>query len=212
MRLFALLFATTVTLVMPHDAGADTAKAANFFASVYIDDDKVGQIHLTETRGDNDDVETLKSNASMSVLGIDVYSFTQTIHEDWEDGELQSMHAETDDDGTKYEATVKRTKSGYEATLNGKPVELPVTAFPSAFWHYGITTASAIFDMKDLSVWQVSVSKKNETLKSDKQSIETERFDFTGSWKASLWFNTKKELVQFENTVSGHEVKVVLER
>ncbi len=209
----ALTVMAVVAFLLPAAAGADeSAKATNHFASVYIDDDKVGQVHVTKIPRAADETVDLKTNTSMSVLGIEVFHFTQTLHETWKGNDLLAMTGTTDDDGTKYETTLKRTANGYEGSVNGKTVTLPADSYPSSFWQYAITKAHAIFDLKDLSLWKVDIAESEETLDIDGASVPTERFDFTGGWTASLWFDKDHNIIQFDNQVRGHDVKVVMER
>ena len=58
---------------------------------------------------------------------------------------------------------------------------------------------------------RVQVAKSDETIKVNKVATPTERFDVTGDWQASLWFNQAKFLVQFAYEVEGHKVLVQLE-
>jgi hypothetical protein len=58
---------------------------------------------------------------------------------------------------------------------------------------------------------RVQAAKSEETIKVDGAPIPTERFDLTGDWQASLWFNHTKFLVQFAYEVDRHKVLVQLE-
>ena len=66
-----------------HAAG----RAENRFGSIYIDGKKAGQIHYTIEYGDTGDVETLKTRASLSILGAKLFNFEQNLHEEWRRGE-----------------------------------------------------------------------------------------------------------------------------
>ena len=66
-----------------HAAG----RAENRFGSIYIDGRKAGQIHYTIEYGDTGDVETLKTRASLSILGAKLFNFEQNLHEEWRRGE-----------------------------------------------------------------------------------------------------------------------------
>ena len=71
--------------------GSSTAAASeddHYFASIHLDDDKIGQVHYTVQYDDQGEIEELKTRASVSVLGIEVFHFTQHLHEVWRDGEL----------------------------------------------------------------------------------------------------------------------------
>jgi hypothetical protein len=114
------------------------------------------------------------------------------------------------DNGTIYEAVLERGPGGYTATLNGKPVTLPAEAFPASVWHYGIHDHTLLFDLKTFALMRVKITKAPETLKIDKRAIPTERFEFTGDWNATAWFDARK-LVQFRYVLDGHEVVVRLD-
>src|SRR4051812_35362630 len=85
-----------------HAAG----RTENRFGSIYIDGKKAGQIHYTIGYSDTGDVETLKTRASLSILGVKVFNFEQSLHEEWRRGELQQLRGRTDDDGKIYEASL----------------------------------------------------------------------------------------------------------
>jgi hypothetical protein len=193
-------------------AGAQAAaRAENHFGSIFIDGKKAGQVHYTVEYGDGGEVETLKTRASLSILGIKLFNFEQNLHETWQSAALQTLNGRTDDDGTIYQAAVKRDPDAYQGTLNDKPVDLPGDAFPASVWHYAITEQTLLFDLKNLRLMRIKVARKDETIKVNKVSTPTERFDLTGDWQASLWFNQDKLLVQFEYQVDSHKVSVTLD-
>jgi hypothetical protein len=201
--LAALLVASSV---------AQAAKLAeNHFATIYIDGKKSGQVHYTVEYGEDGELEQLKTNASVSVLGIKLFNFTQDLHERWVDGELQDLNGHTNDDGKIYDAKLERGTDGYSGSLNGDPLTLPARAFPASVWHYPITEQTLLIDLKTLALMNVTVSKAQEKLKLGKKSIPTERFDFSGDWKASIWFDQSKTLVQFTYNVDKHKVRVELD-
>lgn len=194
-------------------AGAQAAaRAENHFGSIYIDGKKAGQIHYTVEYGEDGEVETLKTRASLSMLGIKLFNFEQNLHEAWQGGALQTLNGRTDDDGKIYQAAVERAPDAYQGTLNDKPVELPGNAFPASVWHYAITKQSLLFDLKNLTLMRVQIAKSNETILVNQVKTPTERFDLTGDWRASLWFDQAKLLVQFEYQVDSHKVAVKLDQ
>ena len=192
-------------------AGPAAAHTENLFGAIHIDGRKAGQIHYTVEYGDGGDVETLRTRASLSILGVKLFNFDQTLHETWRHGELRRMRGRTDDNGTIYDAVLDRGPGGYTATLNGKPVALPADAFPASFWHHGIADHTLLFDLKTFTLMRVKITKTPETLTIEKRKVPTERFDFTGDWKAAAWFDARKRLVRFRYVLDGHEVVVRLE-
>lgn len=104
-------------LVISHRAGAADQ---NHFASIYLDEKKIGQIHYILRTDAKGMVEELKTRSSVSILGFQVYYFTQDLHEVWKVGELQSMRGNTDDHRTVYKSSLKRNPKEYNGMLNGK--------------------------------------------------------------------------------------------
>lgn len=204
----ALLLAGLMAFWSPAEAAK---RAKNHFGSISIDGKKAGHIHYTVEYGEDDEIETLRTRASHSILGIKVFNFEQNLHEEWQRSKLQRLRCRTDDDGTIYDASLQRGQAVYSGALNNKPIELPHTAYPASVWHYTITEQSLLFDLKSLKLMNVKIARKDETLTIHKKKIRTERFDFSGEWQATVWFNTNKQLIQFKYVVDGHEVKVNLD-
>lgn len=186
-------------------------RTENRFGSIFIDGKKAGQIHYTIEYGAGGDVETLRTRASLSILGMKVFNFEQNLHEEWRGGQLHRLRGRTDDDGKIYEGVLERGATNYAGTLNGKPAELPDRAFPASVWHYAIVDRPVLFDLKVFKLMNVRTARSQDTLTIDKRKVAVERFDFSGDWTATAWFDTNRELKQFRNLVDGHEVIVRLD-
>jgi len=183
----------------------------NVFASVSLDGKKIGQIHFTLKSSPSGEIEELRTNASVSVFGINLYSFAQHLHETWRSGELQTLRSDADDNGKDEKARVTRVSDAYKAERNDKPVALPVTVFPDSIWHYRITKEPKLFNSVDLKVMNVSVASKAETITYLGKPTQAERFDFTGDWHATLWFGTNKRLLKAHRMVGDREIEITVD-
>lgn len=210
-RLTSWLAALAVIGFMSTASAADK-KSENHFATIRVDGKKIGQVHYTLTYDEQGEIESVKTTASYSVLGFTVYSFSQDVREHWQSGELQTMAGHTDDNGDKFQISLERKPDDYAAVLNGKDLTLPHDAFPNAVWHYRITEQSLLFNVTDFRLMNVDIARKQETVKIDGKSFDAERFDFTGDWKASLWFDQDRQLLKFEYQVEGRDVVVTLDQ
>ena len=204
--------AASIALGLIGSASAADNTHANHFATIRVDGKKIGQVHYTLTHDEGGDVEEVRTRASYSVLGINLYSFSQDLHEQWQSGDLQTMNGHTDDDGTKYQASLERKPEQYAGTLNGKPLTLPHDAFPNAVWHYQITEQVLLFNVTDFRLMNVKVAKRQENVKIDGKTFDAERFDFTGDWQASVWFDQNRQLLKFEYKIEGRDVVVTLDQ
>jgi Family of unknown function (DUF6134) len=211
MRGLSWWLAPVVVLGLIGAAGAADPTQENLFGTIRVDGKKIGQVHYTVSYDENGEVEELRTNASYTVLGFEVYHFNQSLHETWNTGELQLMDGTTNDDGAKYDGSLKRTSVQYDCVLNDKGLTLPHNAFPNSVWHYRITEQDLLFNLTDFKLMKVKVAQKKEQLKIDGKTVATERFDFTGDWKASLWFDQDKQIVKFQYQVDKHDVIVTLD-
>lgn len=209
MRTMRLLIWAALIGLCAHAQSAE--RSENHFGSIYIDGKKAGQIHYTVEYGKEGDIETLQTRASLSILGVKVFNFEQSLHEEWRRGELHQMRGRTNDDGKIFAASLDRGSAVYKGVLNGKPIELPDQAFPASVWHYAIVDRSLLFDLKTLKLMNVKVARAQETLTIDKKQVPAERFDFSGEWQATVWFGKDRKLVQLKHVVDGHEVIVRLD-
>src|SRR5678815_179040 len=93
------------------------AEDQNHFVSIYLDSKKIGQVHYVVRTDDQGMVEQLKTLSSVSVLGCQVYYFTQDLHEIWKRGELQYLQGTTDDHSTIYKSSLQRNSTEYDGVL-----------------------------------------------------------------------------------------------
>lgn len=195
-------------LIISQRAGAEDQ---NHFASIYLDEKKIGQVHYILRTDEKGFVEELKTRSSVSILGFQVYYFTQDLHEVWKTGELQSLRGDTDDHRKIYKSSLKRNPKEYNGTLNGKPLTLPHNAFPASVWHYEITQKSLLFDLKDLRLMKVKVNKIEDSASVAGRSIPASRFDFSGDWQASIWFDQKRQLLKMNYKAEGRDIVVIMD-
>ena len=183
----------------------------NHFASILLDGKKIGQVHYSVKHNEQGELEQLRTKASLSVLFVKLYDFTQDLHEQWSGGELQSMRASTNDDGQTYEIDLKRTPTEYEANLNDKLLILPHDAFPISLWHYEVTRHSLLFDLSNLRLLNVKISGHEDTVVRSGETIEAERFDFIGDWKGSIWFDRDRQFLKAEYVSNKRLVTVLID-
>jgi Family of unknown function (DUF6134) len=195
-----------VSLLLP-GAGLG-AEPEQYFATIFWDKKKIGTVHIRLSRGETGEIEELRARASVSMLGVKLYEFTQDLHQTWTDGELRSMNGTADDNGKKYQVSLKRDATKYQGTLNGKAVTLPVEAYPNTLWHYGIVDHKLLFKQTDLELLHVKVVEAKETIKLHGKSIPTRRATFSGDFDAVVWFADDDTFVQGQYEMNGRKIRV----
>ena len=204
-----ILFAAALAVPVPSRA---ESVLENVFASIALDGRKIGQIHYVLKTAPTGEIEELRTNASMSILGIKVYNFAQHLHETWQNGALRTLRSDADDNGKDEKARVTAISDGYDAERNGDPVALPKTVFPDSIWHYKITQQSSLFSSVDLRVMHISVKQSEETVTHNGETIPAERFDFTGDWDATLWYRKNKRLIKAHRSVEGRQIVITVDK
>lgn len=204
--------AILVAAVLPPSLATAADKIIeNVFASMTLDGKKIGQIHFTLISKPTGEIEELRTNASVSVLGIKLYTFSQHLHETWHNGTLQTLRSDADDNGTDERVRVKRAGDEFEATRNDKSIDLPGTLFPDSIWHYAVTKQSRLFNSVDLKIMNVSVTRKAETIDYLGKPTPAERFEFKGDWHATLWFGKNQRLLKAHRTVGDREIVITID-
>lgn len=198
--------------VLAGDAAAEVSPG-DYYADIYVDGDKAGVAHFSSRREKGGRVEEIRSDISISFLGFEVFEFEQHVVEEWEDGELQFLSGRTNDNGDLHEFSLRRREDGYRGRLSEERVTLPADAYPTSPWHYDIVEQDLLFALKDLELRKVEVSgPTEETVTVDGVDVETERFEITGDWSATIWYDRERRLVRVRHTSRGHEIVVLPER
>lgn len=194
---------------MVGSARADTIK--NHFASIMIGSKKIGQVHYTAQHSNEGTLQELRTRASYSILGFEVYHHTMNTHEFWEADEMERLWGNTNEHGTAYEMDLNRKSDGYAGTLNNQRIELPANAFPMAVWHYAITEHTQLFSIPELRLLNVKIIKSPDMVLIGNKKVPAEKFVFSGDWKATVWFDHDKQFLKWQYKVKGKKIIVILD-
>ena len=95
--------------------------------------------------------------------------------------------------------------------MNGKAVSVPIEAFPTTLWHYGIVDHSLLFSEVDLKLLKVKTERAQETVELHGAKINAEKVRFVGDFNAIVWFDEKKNFVKAETDMKGRKVKLIID-
>ncbi len=182
-----------------------------FFCSVFLDNKKIGTFHARMTRGATGDIEEMRTRASVSMVGVTFYEFSQDVTQTWKAGDLQDLHGRADDHGKTYDIALDRGTESYSGTMNGKAVSVPIEAFPATLWHYGIVDHSLLFSEVDLKLLKVKIERVQETIELHGSKINVEKASIVGDFNATVWFDEKKNFVKAETDMKGRKVMLIID-
>ena len=206
-----LSLAVGISLTSAALAPVSATQIEQFFCSVFLDNKKIGTFHVRMTRGATGDVEEMRTRASVSMIGVKLYEFSQDVTQTWKGGNLQDLHARADDHGTNYDIMLNRGTDSYSGTMNGKAVSVPIDAFPTTLWHYGIVDHSLLFSEVDLKLFKVRIERVQETIELHGAKIAAERARFVGDFNATVWFDDKKNFIKAETDMKGRKVTLIVD-
>lgn len=135
------------------------------------------------------------------MLGLSFYRFTQHIEEHWQDGVLQSLVSQTNDDGEERAVNLKREGDRLKGNYNAKNRDVPGDLIPSTLWHPDAIKQDVVLDSVRARQHRVSVADKGETaLVLPVGEIAARHFAFTGELNREVWYGPDGVIVQAEMT------------
>ena len=169
------------------------------------------KLHFTGT-GDELAVD-VEIGASIEMLSISVYKYHHRGREEWRHGELVSLEAETDDDGTPRHVSVHRDpKTGTWLGIAGPPPPAGPLV-PASLWNAKMVSQTHLLDRETGEVVKLTVSHAaDEMLHLGGRDIPAERFDMSGQVKGSVWYDRAGCWLRalFNTRVDGSQIEVVL--
>ncbi|MBV5335553.1 hypothetical protein JZU48_00575, partial [bacterium] len=95
--------------------------------------DPIGAETVLVKRGGDQTTVDVNAQTRVKVMMIN-FTYDHKRREVWRGGKLESMQAETNDDGTPHKIDMVAAGSGYRLTVDGKTSDLPADALPLTLW------------------------------------------------------------------------------
>lgn len=150
----------------------------------------IGQHQLSFSRQGQKLVVDVTSDITIRVLKIPVYRFHYTSTEEWVNGEIQSVKAETTEKG--------RTRSHTYQFPDGNSDETPSTrVYPSNHWNAEVLQATNIFNTLTGKINQVKITKINQqTLVINGTPVNTTHYSYSGELTTDVWYDNQQRWVK----------------
>lgn len=154
-------------------------------------------------------VVDITSHSRATVLFMD-FVFDHKRREEWRQGQLQSMVAETDDDGTKSRLDVHRDGSDWKISLNGAVVSQPAEAFPASLWTVKVVENAPLFGTIDAAPYKVkAIRVGDETITVMGQATPATHFRLEGDLERDLWYGADGTLLRTTFKRKGFPIEFV---
>lgn len=202
----AALAALPLSTLLPPAARADgealtyqIRKEAEPIGTEVVRIDRQGELTRVE-------VET---HTKTRVLFMD-FRYDHRRREEWRDGRLVDMIADTDDDGSRTHAEARWADSGWNVTINGQPGRRPADALPLTLWGAAVLGRDTLFSIIDAKPYAVkSADLGPETLNIGPTRVETRHWRITGEVERDLWYGPDGLLVRATFQRAGYPIELI---
>jgi hypothetical protein len=161
--------------------------------------------------GDNRLTVITDVEIDVRMLGLSVYQFTQHIEEKWQDGMLQALMSQTDDDGEQRKVDLKRTGDRLKGSYNDKSRDVPGSLIPSTLWHPDAIKQAIVLDTVRARQHHINVADKGSVaLVLPVGQVQARHYAFTGELNRDVWYGPDGVILQAE--MKGKDGSMILQQ
>lgn len=171
-----------------------------FIYTITRDGDPIGTQKLDFMHDGNNRLTVITDvEIDVRMLGLSFYKFTQHIEEKWQDGVLQGLLSQTNDDGEERNVDLKRDGDRLKGVYNAKKRDVPGDLIPSTLWHPDAIRQKTVLDTVRARQHQVMVDDKGEgMLMLPAGQVTARHFSFTGELNRDVWYGPDGIILQAE--------------
>jgi hypothetical protein len=138
------------------------------------------------------------------------FHYDHSRREEWRDGALVHMVADTDDDGTRSRLEASRSTSGWTLAVNGQPSQRTGDLLPLTLWGRAVLDKRELFSVIDAKPYRVKVEPLGpESLSINGRPVSAEHFRMTGDVERDLWYGADGYLVRATFQRAGYAIEMV---
>jgi len=174
----------------------ESAQTGTYAYQVLRDGEVVGEQRADfERRGDELRVVT-DVRINITLLGLNIYDFTQRIEESWQGGALMSLVSVAVDDGDTRNVRLAREGERLVGTYDGKKRDLPGSLVPSTLWNSAVVEHSSVLETTKGRERTFTVTQKGiEQVTLPIGTVSARHFVFTGNFRREAWYDESGVLV-----------------
>ncbi|NUB25931.1 DUF6134 family protein [Azospirillum brasilense] len=207
----ALRAALTAAGLLLSAATAQAAEPRTLNYRILMGDDPVGSETVRLEHQSDVTKVAVTASTRVKVLFIN-FRYDHKREEVWKGGMLDSMSAQTDDDGTPHAIRMMRSGSGYAVTVDGKAGQAGADTLPLTLWTPEVLkrpTLLSVIDGKPYSVRTDLVG--TETLTVGGRAVPAQHHRISGDVERDLWFDAQGTLLKTRFKRSGYDVTYILD-
>jgi hypothetical protein len=198
-RRVALAIALAFSFLATADAATlspESAQTGTYAYQVLRDGEVVGEQRADFERRGNELRVVTDVRINITLLGLNIYDFTQRIEESWQDGVLMSLVSVAVDDGDTRNVRLAREGERLVGTYDGKKRDLPGSLVPSTLWNSAVVEHSSVLETTKGRERTFTVTQKGiEQVTLPIGTVSARHFVFTGNFRREAWYDESGVLV-----------------
>jgi hypothetical protein len=176
---------------------------------VYRKGSRVGTHTVSFDKDDTAWTVSSKFKLRVKVLFVTAYKFDFESTGIWRDGILQSLVAETDDNGKESSVDAYLAEDGkFYATGRKGPFVTNSWVYPTTHWNVGAVESDVVLNTLNGQLAKVEVQRKGIEAVDTREngSVEAERFEYTGDLRDTIvWYDNEGRWVRMKFTTKQGE-------
>lgn len=141
---------------------ASASSTGDWTFQVFLDERPIGEQHFRVDRQGEGWRAEIDALFDVDFLFFNAYDYRHENTEVWQDGCLQSLDAETDDNGTSYRLEGERQGDQFRLMINGEETLLPACVMSFAYWNPDILQQSHLLNTQDGRYMPVTITRVGE--------------------------------------------------
>jgi hypothetical protein len=185
-----------LTLAHAATLSPESAQTGTYVYQVTRNGEAVGEQRTDfERRGDELRVVT-DIRINITLLGLNVYDFTQRIEERWYKGMLIALTSVAVDDGNTRNVRLAREGDRLVGSYDGKKRDLPGNLIPTTLWNSAVVEHSSVLETTKGRERSFTLAQEGiEKVKLPVGEVAARHFVFSGDFRREAWYNDSGVLV-----------------
>lgn len=189
-------------------ATADTGPGLLKF-EVALDDKPIGEHSLTFNRSADGALETrIAIDLAVKFGPFTVFDYTHRNASLWQDGVLQRMRSQTDDNGERHDVSIDLVGDHLRIVNNSAPqFTVPRNMLPTTYWMASTVSQDRLLNSQTGELLEVDVQEVGrETVPGPDGPIAATRYRMVGDLEIELWYDDTGILVGLAFEARGSDV------
>lgn len=191
--------------------------ATSLLFEVFRGHESIGTHRITFTKdGQQLQVDT-ETKVALQLVGVTVYSYSHRGHEVWSGAYLQSLETRTDDDGTAFSVSGRRTAEGFAVEGSAGSYLVSEGVIPGSYWNSDLLETNALIDIETGQLFEIEVEDRGQDIvRAAGEEVRAQRFRVKGKRVAHLWYDSAGLVVKMAFESRGeyieHRLREIVEQ